>query len=256
MPVVLNEVKQAEHILEFGEVGNKPTSTLFLLGKYFRKKQGLNREQTFQKLDEFMRNNYKNYNPALWEYTIADIAKKSNRYSLREIDYISITDKEMEKIETLNNLSYMKLLFTMLCYAKLYNKVSESNNGWVNTDIREIYKNARVTIKHKEDKFLYLNDIEQTGLIAFSRKNDNLNLQVTFIDDGGDEVLRIHDFRELGYEYLNYYKIGSFTRCSRCQRLVRKKSNKANSTKYCSKCAAHIKNEQNKMYYKSRQKSS
>lgn len=256
MSVVLNEAKQAEHILELGEVGNKPTSTLFLLGKYFRKKKRLNKEQTFQKLDEFMKINYKNYNPALWEDAIADISNKSARYSLREIDYISITDREMEKIETLNNLSHRKLLFVMLCYAKLYNKVSESNNGWVNTEIRDIYKNARVSVKHKEDKYLYLNDIEQTGLIAFSRKNDNLNLQVTFIDDNGDEVLRIHDFRELGYEYLNFYNLGVFTRCNRCQRLVRKKSKKANSTKYCRECAAHIKNEQNKMYYKSRQKSS
>ena len=256
MSVVLNEAKQAEHILELGEVGNKPTSTLFLLGKYFRKKKGLNKEQTFQKLDEFMKINYKNYNPALWEDAIADISNKSARYSLREIDYISITDREMEKIETLNNLSHRKLLFVMLCYAKLYNKVSESNNGWVNTEIRDIYKNARVSVKHKEDKYLYLNDIEQTGLIAFSRKNDNLNLQVTFIDDNGDEVLRIHDFRELGYEYLNFYNLGVFTRCNRCQRLVRKKSKRANSTKYCRECAAHIKNEQNKMYYKSRQKSS
>ena len=36
MSVVLNETKQAETILENGEVGNKPTSTLFLLSKYYR----------------------------------------------------------------------------------------------------------------------------------------------------------------------------------------------------------------------------
>lgn len=39
MSIVLNEVKQAEYIIEKGEVGNKPTSTLFLLGKYYRIKK-------------------------------------------------------------------------------------------------------------------------------------------------------------------------------------------------------------------------
>ena len=54
MSVVLNEKKQAEYIIEKGEVGNKPTSTLFLLAKYYRQKENLNKEQTFNKLNEFM----------------------------------------------------------------------------------------------------------------------------------------------------------------------------------------------------------
>ena len=81
MPVVLNEVKQAEHIIESGEVGNKPTSTLFLLGKYYRVKENLDKEQTFNKLNEFMERNYKNYNSALWEDIVEDISKKANKYS-------------------------------------------------------------------------------------------------------------------------------------------------------------------------------
>ena len=52
MAVILNETKQAEYILETGEVGSKPTSTLFLLGKYYRQKQHLNKNQTFSRLNE------------------------------------------------------------------------------------------------------------------------------------------------------------------------------------------------------------
>ena len=128
MPVVLNEVKQAEYIIEKGEVGNKPTSTLFLLGKYYRVKENLDKEQTFNKLNEFMENNYKNFNSALWEDIIEDISKKANKYSLREIDLIGITQQELDKISEIDNLKYQKLLFTMLCYAKLYNFISENNN--------------------------------------------------------------------------------------------------------------------------------
>lgn len=241
MSVVLNETKQAEYIIEKGEVGTKPTSTIFLLGKYYRQKENLDKEQTVNKLNEFMVANYKNYNPALWEDTIEDIAKKANKYPLREISSIGITQSELDKITELYNIKYEKLLFTMLCYAKLYNTISENNNGWVNADIQELYRVARVTVKYRKDKFLFLNDIERTGLISFSNKNDNLNLKVNFFDMNNESILEISDFRELGYEYLNYIGNGKFIRCSECHRLVRKTNNKC---LYCNECAKMVQNKQ------------
>ena len=237
MPVVLNEKKQAEYIIEKGEVGNKPTSTLFLLAKYYRQKENLNKEQTFNKLNEFMGKNYKNYNSATWEDIIEDISKKANKYPLREIDYIEITKSEIDTIRNICNIKYEKLLFTMLCYAKLYNKISDKNNGWVNTDIKEIFRVARVSVRYKNDKFLYLNDLETASLISFSNKNDNLNLRVAFVDNDSETVLKIDDFRELGYEYLNYIGDGKFIRCECCKKLIRKKSNKQ---KYCTDCYKRI----------------
>lgn len=233
MPVVLNEVKQAEYIIEKGEVGNKPTSTLFLLGKYYRVKENLDKEQTFNKLNEFMENNYKNYNSALWEDIIEDISKKANKYSLREIDSISITQQELDTISEIDNMKYQKLLFTMLCYAKLYNLISENNNGWINANIKEIFKVARVSVKYRNDKFLYLNDLERTGLISFSSKNDNLNIRVNFVNINSNPVFNIDDFRELGYAYMDYMKNGKFIHCSECNRLIRKTNNKC---LYCTKC--------------------
>ena len=237
MSVVLNEKKQVEYIIEKGEVGNKPTSTLFLLAKYYRQKENLNKEQTFNKLNEFMEKNYKNYNSATWEDIIEDISKKANKYPLREIDYIEITKSEIDTIRNICNIKYEKLLFTMLCYAKLYNKISDKNNGWVNTDIKELFRVARVSVRYRNDKFLYLNDLETAGLISFSNKNDNLNLRVTFVDNNSDTVLKIDDFRELGYEYLNYIGDGKFIRCECCKKLIRKKSNKQ---KYCTDCYKRI----------------
>lgn len=127
MSIVLNETKHAKSILEKGEVGNKPTSTLFLLGKYYRQKEELEKKDTIKKLNDFMTKNYKNYNPALWEDIIEDISKKANKYTLREIDSIGITQSELDTISKLCSVKYEKLLFTMLCYAKLYNIISDNN---------------------------------------------------------------------------------------------------------------------------------
>lgn len=234
MPVILNEKEYAEQIIEKGEVGNKPTSTLFLLSKYYRQEKKLSERKTAEKLNEFMKQNYKGYNEALWEDIIEDISKKGKKYLIQEIKSIDITQKELDEISKLTNMKYEKLLFTMLCYAKLYNTLSETNNGWINTDIKEIYKSARVTVKYRNDKFLYLNDLEETGLISFSNKNDNLNMRINFIDNDSDVVLKITDFRELGYEYQNYIGDGKFIRCSECGRIVRKNGK---SDKYCSNCA-------------------
>lgn len=248
MGVVLNEVKQAEEILRTGEVGDKPTSTLFLLARYFRQKEGLTPKPTRLKLDEFMRKNYKNYNSAKWEDILENIAGKALKYPLREIEYIGITQKELDTVSNIHDIKYEKLLFTMLCYAKLYDTISETNNGWVNTDIQELYKVARVAVKYRKDKFLYLNDLEQSGLISFSNKNDNLNMRITFVDCENEPVLFIYDFRELGYEYLNYFEQDSFFRCEMCNILSMKKGRIGPPTKYCQICAKIKKNEQNKFY--------
>lgn len=237
MPVILNEEEYAKRIIDTGEVGNKPTSTLFLLSRYFRQKMEYGEKKTEKELNQFMVNNYKNYIPAQWEDIIEDIAKKGKKYKLQKIDYIGITQNELDEISKVCNLKYEKLLFTMLCYAKLYNHLSETNNSWVNTDIRELYKIARVTVKYRNDKFLYLNDLEATGLISFSNKNDNLNMKINFVDQSADYVLKVNDFRELGYIYQQYINNGSFTNCKECGRLIKKTNNKC---LYCNDCKVLI----------------
>ena len=138
----------------------------------------------------------------------------------------------------------------MLCYSKLYNTLPKTNNGWVNTEIKEIYKTARVTVKYRNDKFLYLNDLEKIGLISFSNKNDNLNMKVNFINENSEIVLKIKDFRELGYEYQNNIGDGGFIHCTECGRLVKKKSKFDRSSKYCCDCARNIQFNQKKIWDK------
>ena len=104
MSVILNEKEQAEKIIKKGEVGNKPTSTLFLLSKYYRQEEKLGEKKTAQKLNEFMEKNYKGYNEALWEDIIEDISKKGKKYLLQEIESINITKSGLDKIASVENI--------------------------------------------------------------------------------------------------------------------------------------------------------
>lgn len=247
MAIILNETKEAERILRTGEVGKKPTYTLFLLGRYFRQKENLGKQGAYEKLDEFMRKNYKGYNSAQWENYIEDAAKKGLKYPLREIESVDITQKELRTISVVDNVRYEKLLFTMLCYAKFYDLLNPKNNGWVNADIKDIYSAARVTVQHRNDKFLYLNDLEQMGLISFSNRNDNLNMKVNYIYPDSKVVYHVKDFRELGYEYLMALGDKEFIRCQVCGRLVRVEK-EAMNRKYCPDCAKKVQRQQKKSY--------
>jgi hypothetical protein len=247
MALILNEVKRAEEIINDGEIGNKPSATLFLLAKYYRKYYGYNLKETISKLNDFMKKYYPNYNYVLWENIIEDISRNSIKFELRQIEDIGITQKEFNIIKSLNNLDHEKLVFTMLCYAKVYNASNVNNNNWVNCSIPELFKIARVSVKYKNDKMYMLNDIKNNllidskndkgndikqSLISFSRKNDNKNIKLNFIDDSNDYILCINDFRELGYEYLTY--LGEkYSRCETCGVLF--KQNKNSTYKYCIK---------------------
>lgn len=247
MAIVLNEVKQAEEIINTGEIGNKPSATLFLLAKYCRKYLNYSSKDTVKYLDKFMSKYYINYNSVLWEDIIENISKSANKYPIREISEIGITQSELNNIKLLDNIKYEKLVFTLLCYTKLHNLVNENNNNWSNCKIPELFKISRVNVKYKNDKMFMLNDIKnkllfniaddkgneiKKSLISFSKKNDNKNIKLNFIDDSNKCVLLISDFRELGYEYL-LYQGDNYSRCETCNILF--KQNKNNTYKYCNK---------------------
>ena len=79
-------------------------------------------------------------------------------------------------------------------------------------------------------------NLKEQGFISLSKKIANLNLQINFVDDNSPTVLKISDFRELGYEYM-LWKGNKYIRCAECGRLMKPLCNRA---KYCKDCAVKI----------------
>lgn len=258
MTLVLNEIKQAKQIIELHQLGDKPSSTLFLLGKYFCQYENLKQEDIVKSLNEFMASANDNYNPILWADLIENISENAHKYPLRQIEHIRIKNSELEKIHSLNKVKLEKLLFVLLCYAKLHDSVSSTNNGWTNISIPDLFKEARVTVKYKNDKYLILNDLFQHGYISYSKKNENLNMQINYNifddcnSDDNDDDLIIDDFRELGYCYMNYFSMGDFMNCERCGILIPKKTNNQH---YCKDCGKIVNVEKQKERDKKKKKS-
>lgn len=254
MNVILNEVRECERILSTGNISCDHLNTIRLLSRYFRQCEGKSKKETTEEIYRFLSKNCPDLNLVLWGDVIEKEIGHSHKYPLRKIDCVWVSKKELASISKLCNLKLEKLVFTMLCFAKLYDATNPSNNGWVNTPIQELYKIARVSVKRRNDKYLYLNDIEgnhllgDVGLISFSPRNDNTNLKVNFVDAGAHDF-KIDDFRELGYEYMLLCELGRFKRCNGCGRLIRLTNRNDHSTKYCSECKRQIKRRQNREIY-------
>lgn len=237
--IILNEKKEAERIIACGDLGVKPSQTLALLARYFFWEEHLDGKDLFDRLDEFMRENYYKYKPDAWHETILGKVKKAGKYPLAEIDEVEITQGEIEIINSLKSLRLERLAFTLLCIAKYGNKRNQDNNGWVCRPHNEIFKLASVPVTTKEQAIM-LNTLYNLGLIGYSKKITNINIQVLFISEKSHIAFSVSDFRELGNEYMNYMKKHKYIRCCECGRLI--KSSPNGRTKYCRECAGTAKN--------------
>lgn len=236
--IILNEKDYAEERLRNNDIGENPYITLVILSKYYYHKCGYKKKKIANLLFEFLQKAYltDSMNVSSWRDTIDKLANRAKNQQLYEISGVRITKSEINVIEDLENETLQRLVFTMLCIAKLNNIKNPNNNGWVNTDTKELFDYARITCRaSKRDD--YIGQLWEMRLLEFPKRIDNLNVRVTFInDEDTNEAMFISDFRELGYEYL-LHNGENFIRCAECGILVR--GNKAGTKRYCKDCIAY-----------------
>ena len=239
--IILNEKKRAEEIIENPDLINhkKPSTDVAILARYFYHEEKLNRNQIVKKIDLIMEDGYPFYNDFNWYNTILSYIKLAQKKNLVQIDYVPVTKKELNTISSVNEERKERILFTMLCLSKYYNQVNENNNNWINTNDSEIFKLANVSMKSiYRDKMIhsFIND----GYLKQSKNNKNNNLMVTFLDETDETVLKISDYRELGYQYMFYRNNKMIKKCQNCGIFIKIKSKYDGSTKYCKNCAEKI----------------
>lgn len=232
--IILNEKEYAEKCLKTGVPENNPFEVISIIAKYYYHFCGYRKKRISTLLLEFLTKFYPVYevNKFSWQNTIDKVAANVGKYPFHQISGVKITRTEMDTISSIHNELLERLMFTMLCLAKLNNLKNPNNNGWVNFPTKEIFTLARIGCSLKE-RYVKIAKLKQLNLLELPKRNDNLNCRVTFINDDDDEVLFISDFRELGYEYM-FYCGGNFIRCGECGILARNSKN--GLKKYCNKC--------------------
>lgn len=235
--IILNETEWAHDMLDKKSLGDSPYDTLRRVARYYLDQQ-YKKSDVRRKLDFFILQCDPSASLPKWSDTADKALNRAVKRPAVEIDCIVVTKPEMDIIDGLSGTQTRRLAFTLLCLAKYLDIVNPGGDHWVTTEDNEIMKMANINTSLKRQSAMF-RKLNECGLIRFSRKVDNTNVRVCFMQDGEDAV-RIYDYRNLGYQYMLYHG-GSFFECSNCG-IVTKENNPqtGRKQKYCKACAAKI----------------
>lgn len=237
MSIVLNEHEWAEDMISSRSLGKKPFETLYRVSRYYID-NGIPKNEVRKLLDVFLIQCEPTASLPKWSDAIDAALSRAIKYEAVNIKSIDITKPEMDKIDALGGKQIRRLAFTLLCLAKYWDAITPKGGHWVNNKDSDIMRMANINTSIKRQSLMYYN-LNAAGMIQFSRKVDNTNVQVCFIQPG-EVVLRITDFRNLGYQYLKYHGEPYFE-CANCG-IITKYNDvyKGRKQKYCNSCAAEI----------------
>lgn len=243
MSITLNEHEWAREMILTHSIGKKPFETLTRVARYYID-EGLTKVEARDELDRFLLSCDPTASLTKWSDSIDLALNQALKHSAVEIPYISITLSEMAKISTLNGIQLQRLAFTLLCLAKYWDCVSPARDHWVNNKDSEIMSMANINTSVKRQSELY-HQLNQLGLIQFSKKIDNTNVRVLFGNADGEDAVKITDFRNLGYQYMKASGSDDFFVCECCGVITKKNKTKTSTNagrpqKYCPDCAIKI----------------
>ena len=242
MSIVLNELDWALNMIEEHSLGKKPYETLCRVAKYYISK-GYTKKDARSALENFLLQCDTMISIPKWSDALDSAMAHALKYKAIDLDGIKKKKKEMDTIDSIQSRQARRLAFTLLCLAKYWDAVNPSSDHWVNTKCSEIMKMANIKTSIKRQSLIY-HELNKLGLIQFSKKVDNTNVRVLFIDNDSDVVCTITEFVNLGNQYQMYHGEPFFV-CSNCG-ITTKRDNPKSTRKqiYCKECATKIKIQQ------------
>ena len=243
MAIVLNEYGWARDMIASRDLGKKPYETLCRVARYYSDIYHYSKKETRKMLDKFLIECEPTASLPKWSDTMDYAVANALKRKAVDIDFVPVTKAELDIIDGLDGKPLRRLAFTLLCLAKYWNVVNPDSGYWVNTKDSEIMKMANISTSIKRQSELY-HILYEKGLIRFSKKVDNTNVQVCFVKAGAP-ALKVTDFRNLGWQYLKYLGEPYFV-CENCGITVKYNDPKGGrQQKYCKDCAVKIKTQQN-----------
>ena len=249
MTIVLNETLWAEEMIRTRSLGKKPSETLLRVARYYLDKN-YSRDETRRMLDVFLSQCDSMVSLPKWSSLLDFTVKRAIKTPAIVINEIDVSIPEMKVIDSLKSARTRRLAFTLLCLAKYYDQSGRCGDHWVNSEDSDIMRMANIQASIRDQSTMY-NELKTLGLIRFSKKVDNTNIQVCFVKPG-ETALRVTSFFNLGYQYLLYHGNPNYFMCHGCGNVFRKSTvvdrsyliQKGRPQKYCSACAKQMKIEQ------------
>ena len=214
---------------------DNPEETIRDLARYNYHILAMKKEDNYDAILNYMTQNCIDFYEEKYFKIIYRNIASAKKYKFRSVKPVVITQSEIDKILSLNDIRKEKIAFVLLAVAKYYNNVSSDNNNRMYMSMSDLFKLSRVAIPCKE-RASYLHFAYQEGILA-EHMFVGTNLKVVgFVDDESKPVFELgeDDYKELAYAYLNY-KNGGYKHCKGCGKLF--KIHKSSPGRlYCKEC--------------------
>lgn len=242
--MILNEEKFARDVLTGQRDDVKSIrQKIDLIARYNHHVLHKNSDDNYSSIIKWLDKHHDIFSEQGYSNIISDCIKKAVKRPFYHIDSVKITKKEMDVIMVQNNLRYEKILFVLLCMAKVQKISYGFDNGLISYNITDLFKTARVSVPVDERENI-LHEFLKLELIGLPVKNDTKCLFIKFMDESEDDVvleLNEQDCGELAYTYLKYSGKGKVSRCSKCKKLIKQSKKFGDMCKGCKDSPIDIK---------------
>lgn len=224
-------------MIQAKDLGKKPSETLRRVARYYIDRGGKKRE-TRRRVTEFLQKCDPEVSTVKWSKMVDYAIGMAQKYEAINIESIPVTKPEMDTIQSIDGKQTQRLAFTLLCLSKYWKIVTGNADYWVNSKESEIMDMANINTSKKRRGMLF-RTMAELGLIMLSKRVDNTNVKVNFVEDG-EVIMNITDFRNLGWQYLRYCGEPYFV-CQNCGLTVKYSDpKKGRKQKFCTVCAAQV----------------
>ena len=256
--LILNEKRVADEIIVNNNMIEAPYNCINILIKYYYLKDNnvTKLDLLYEILNDLDRCMGSKFKKSQWEDTITkkidSFFKSIRKYGdenvkLSEVDKINITKEEICRIKEVEDKKVQRVMFIMLVYSKVTNKLNSNNSYWFNQPIANIMKEARISNKDEKTGILYY--LNSNGYITDNARIDRIGFRVNYAYEESEEGMVITDFDECIHYWLIY--IGEkWKRCSECGKWI--KGNKNNNNTMCKECKQNKTLDKYKKYNKKR----
>ena len=242
--MILNEEKFARDVLTGQRDDIKSIrQKIDLIARYNHHVLHKNSDDNYSSIIKWLEKHHDIFSEQGYSNIISDCIKKAVKRPFYHVDSVKITKKEMDIIAAQNNLRYEKILFVLLCMAKVQKISYGFDNGLISYNITELFKTSRVSVPVDERENI-LHEFLKFELIGLPVKNDTKCLFVKFVDESEDDVvleLNEQDCGELAYAYLKYTGKSKVFRCSKCGKLIKQSKKFGDMCKGCKDSPTDIK---------------
>ena len=242
--MILNEEKFAKDVLTGQRDDVKSIKQkIDLIARYNHHVLNKNSDDSYSSIIKWLEKHQDIFSEQGYSNIISDCIKKAAKKPFYHMDSVKFTKKEMDLVAAQDNLRYEKILFTLLCMAKVQKVSHGFDNGLISYNITELFKTARVSVPVDERENI-LHEFLKLGLIGLPFKNDTKCLFVKFVDESEDDVvleLNEQDCGELAYAYIKYTGVSKISRCSKCGKLIKKSAKFGDMCKGCQESSTDTK---------------